>query len=62
MMTKDRQIGSGVSVTHPAVILTKGNVEDPMELILNAPMVTESLGKALGIIGQAGDEVAGLIY
>ena len=32
-----------------------------MKLILNAPMIADSLGKAFGVIGQTGNEIAGFV-
>ena len=52
---KDGLIAGGISVPYPIVVLTKGDVENPVELVLDFPVVAENFGKALDVIGQTGD-------
>lgn len=59
-MAHNGQISGGVIDPRPAVILVKGGVEHPMELILNAPMAANGMRKLAGIRGQTGQKQARL--
>ena len=44
-------VGGGVSVSDPIIVLAKGDVENPVELVLYGPMVADGRGKALDVVG-----------
>src|SRR3954451_23647793 len=45
-------------MAHPAVILTEGDVENPMQAVLDAPVPADGLGQHGRIIVAAGEEIA----
>lgn len=45
------QIGWGMRTANPAVILTKGDVETPVQTVFDAPMVPCRLCEPLGVTG-----------
>jgi hypothetical protein len=47
-------------MAHPAVILTEGDVENPMQAVLDAPVAADGLGQDGRIVVAAGEEVADL--
>ena len=50
-MTDDREVLRGVSGTNPTLVLLKGDVEDPVEAILDAPARTERRTSAALAVG-----------
>src|SRR3954462_1192410 len=47
-------------MAHPAVIFPKGDVENPMQAVLDAPVPADGLGQDGRIVAAAGEEVADL--
>src|SRR3954464_14719993 len=47
---------------HAAVILTEGDIQDPMEPIFYGPMPADCLDQDLGIIAAAGQKIADLRF
>ena len=47
-------------MAHPAVILTKGDVENPMQGVLDTPVAADGLGQDGRIVVAAGEEVTDL--
>src|SRR5215208_2078344 len=54
------EVTGGDAVAHPAVILTEGDVENPMQGVLDAPVPADGLDQDGGIVAAAGEEVADL--
>ena len=47
-----------MALAHATIVLTKADIEDPMERIFYAPVVSHSLSEADGITGQRGQETS----
>src|SRR5215210_7983383 len=57
---QEGEVAGGRAVAHATVILTEGDVEHPMQRVLDAPVPADGLDQDGGIIATAGEEVAGL--
>src|SRR4051812_39073794 len=57
---QEGEVAGGGAVAHPAVILTEGDVENPMQGVLNAPVAADGLDQDGGIVAAAREEVADL--
>ena len=55
-----QKVLSAVAFPNPAVILPEGNVQDPVQSVLDDPMGTHRVQYQFGITLQAGYEVASL--
>ena len=49
LLAKDVQIQRGIIFSHTRGIFPKGNIQLPMKLALNAPMLSDSIGKLIDI-------------
>src|SRR4029453_4253921 len=54
------EVAGGGAVAHPAVILAEGDVENPMQGVLDAPVPADGPDQDGGIVAAAGEEVADL--
>src|SRR4051794_5743353 len=61
-LAQDCQVASCRPIPHAAVILTEGDIQDPMEPIFYGPMPTDCLDQDLGIIAAAGQDIADLRF
>ena len=59
-MSNGGEVLRGVALAHPAIVLAKGHIQTPMQLILNGPMRANRLGEDLGVGLDRGDEIAPL--
>src|ERR671916_584375 len=57
---QEGEVAGGGAVAHPAVILTEGDVENPMQGVLDAPVPADCPDQDGGIVAAAGEEVADL--
>src|SRR5215213_1185520 len=57
---QEGEVAGGGAVAHPAVILTEGDVENPMQGVLDAPVPADRPDQDGGIVAAAGEEVADL--
>src|SRR5919202_4556656 len=57
---QEGEVAGGGAVAHPAVILTEGDVEHPMQGVLDAPVPADGSDQDGGIIAAADEEVTGL--
>ena len=55
---EQREILDGIPIPHPAVIFLEGDVENPVQAILNLPVPADRCCQALRVLGAAGQEVA----
>lgn len=55
---EQREILDGIPIPHPAVIFLEGDVENPVQAILNLPMPADRCCQDLRVLGAAGQEVA----
>src|SRR3954468_716807 len=51
-LAQDSQVASCRPIPHAAVILTEGDIQDPMEPIFQGPMPADCLDQDLGIIAS----------
>ncbi len=56
-VAQEGEIAGRVSHTDTALILTKGHIQDPMDAVLNAPVLTNGLADLAGRAVQAGEVV-----
>lgn len=61
-VSQHRQVLSPMPQPHTAIVFPKGNVQNPMQAILNAPVFPFDVQEVSGIIRQAGDVEAGLPF
>src|SRR3954469_2276732 len=61
-LAQDSQVASCRPIPHAAVILTEGDIQDPMEPIFDRPMLADCLDQDLGVIAAAGQEIADLRF
>src|SRR3954466_14393862 len=59
-LAKEREVARSRPVAHAAVILAEGDVQHPMQRVLNAPVPADRPDQDSGIIGAAPQEVADL--
>src|SRR5919202_4283730 len=59
-LAQEGEVAGGGAVAHPAVILTEGDVEHPVQGVLDAPVPADRLDQDGGIIAAADEEVTGL--
>jgi hypothetical protein len=59
-VAQNRQIFSRVILAYSALIFPKGDVENPVNLILNFPMTTLGFQNPFRIGRQTGNEITGL--
>src|SRR5215210_4989795 len=52
-LAQESQVASGRPIPDAAVILTEGDIQDPMEPILYGPMPADCLDQSLGVIAAA---------
>ena len=52
-LAQDGQVASCRSIPDAAVILTEGDIQDPMEPIFDGPMPADCLDQDLGVIAAA---------
>src|SRR4051812_30087840 len=58
-LAQEGEVAGGGAVAHPAVILMEGDVENPVQGVLDAPVPADRPDQDGGIIAAAGEEVAG---
>src|SRR5215210_8722167 len=61
-LAQESQVASCRPIPHTAVILTEGDIQDPMEPIFEGPMPADCLDQDLGVIAAAGQEIADLRF
>src|SRR3954466_11936006 len=61
-LAQDGQVASCRSIPDAAVILTEGDIQDPMEPIFYGPMPADCLDQDLGVVAAAGQEIADLRF
>src|SRR5215210_9384296 len=61
-LAQDSQVARSRPIPDAAVILTEGDIQDPMEPILYGPMPADCLDQDLGAIAAAGQEIADLLF
>src|SRR5918998_683434 len=54
------EVTGGGAVAYPAVVLAEGDVEDPVQRVLDAPVSADGLDQDGRIVAAAGEEVADL--
>ena len=59
-MAEDGEVLRGVAVPGAVVVLVEGDVEDPVEAVLDAPVAADDAGEVSGVGRQAGEVVASL--
>src|SRR3954471_8193664 len=59
-LAQESQVASGRPIPDAAVILTEGDIQDPMEPIFDDPMPANCLDQDLGVIAAAGQKIADL--
>ena len=59
-VAEDGEVLRGVAVADAAVILAEGDVEDPVQAVLDPSVAADRLSKVYGIGRQAGADVARL--
>lgn len=59
-MTQDSEVLGGVTRPDAALVLAKGDVEDPMEAIFDTPVVTNGAGEGVGLPVEAAEVLAKL--
>jgi hypothetical protein len=59
-MMKNREVSGSVVFANAAVILVKGDVEHPVQAVLNLPVAANRVQEMRGFGWEAGDVVAGL--
>src|ERR671939_1869498 len=59
-LAQQGEVAGGGAVAHPAVVLAEGDVEDPVQSVLHAPMPPDRPRQSDGIVAAAGEEVADL--
>src|SRR5262249_27637663 len=58
---EQRHVVNRLAVTLPHAVLIEGNVQYPMQAVLNAPVLANRMRQALGPRRQAADEVTYLL-
>src|SRR3954470_8651920 len=61
-LAQDSQVASCRPVADAAVILTEGDIQDPMEPIFYGPMLADCMDQDLGVVAAAGQEIADLRF
>src|SRR3954468_23739638 len=61
-LAQESQVASGRPIPDAAVILTEGDIQDPMEPIFDGPVPADCLGQDLGVITAAGQKIADLRF
>src|SRR3954462_399230 len=61
-LAQDSQVASCRPIPDAAVILTEGDIQDPMEPIFDGPMPADCLDQDLGVVAAAGQEIADLRF
>src|SRR5690242_21630340 len=59
-LAQEGEVAGGGAVAHPAVILAEGDVEHPVQGVLDAPVPADRPDQDGGIVAAAGEEVADL--
>src|SRR5215208_5157789 len=59
-LAQEGEVAGGGAIAHPAVILTEGDVENPMQRVLDTPVPADGLDQDGGIVAAAREEVADL--
>src|SRR5688500_10219276 len=59
-LAQEGEVAGGGAVAHPAVILAEGDVENPMQGVLDAPVPADRPGQDGGSVAAAGEQVADL--
>src|SRR3712207_1597897 len=59
-LAQEGEVAGGGAVAHATVVLAEGDVEDPMQGVLDAPVPADGLDQDGGIVAAAGEEVADL--
>src|SRR4051794_38679888 len=57
-LAEKSKVAGGGAMAHPAVILTEGDVENPMQGVLDAPVPTDGPAQDGRIVVAAGEEIA----
>src|SRR5919199_1740422 len=57
---QEGEVAGGGAVAHPAVVLAEGDVENPMQGVLDAPVPADRPDQDGGIVAAAGEEGTGL--
>src|SRR3712207_867520 len=59
-LAQEGEVAGGGAVAHATVVLAEGDVENPMQGVLDAPVPADGLDQDGGIVAAAGEEVADL--
>src|SRR3712207_6449730 len=59
-LAQEGEVAGGGAVAHAAVVLAEGDVEDPVQRVLDAPVAADGPDQDGGNVAAAGEEVAGL--
>src|SRR5215208_1384163 len=59
-LAKQSEVARSRAVAHAAVVLAEGDVEHPMQRVLDAPVSTDGLAQDSGLVAAACQEVADL--
>src|SRR3954468_15933796 len=59
-LAQEGEVAGGGAVAHPAVVLTEGDVENPVQGVFDAPVPADGLDQDGGIIAATAEEVADL--
>src|SRR3954447_14393222 len=59
-LAEQGKVAGGGAMAHPAVILAEGDIENPMQAVLDAPVPADGPGQDGRVVVAAGEEVADL--
>src|ERR671921_2426578 len=59
-LAQEGEVAGGGAVAYPAVVLAEGDVEHPVQRVLDAPVPADGPDQDGGIVAAAGEEVADL--
>src|SRR3712207_551740 len=59
-LAQEGKVAGGGAIAHTTVVLAEGDVEDPVQRVLDAPVAADGLDQDGGSVAAAGEEVADL--
>src|SRR4051812_11909664 len=59
-LAQEGEVAGGGAIAHATVVLTEGDIEDPVQRVLDAPVPADGFDQDGGIIAAAREEVADL--
>src|SRR5215217_8466472 len=59
-LAQEGEVAGSGAVAHATVVLAEGDVEDPVQRVLDAPVPADGLDQDGGIVAAAGEEAADL--